>query len=223
MTKKTNSSSVPLRWTGPPLHSQMEGLGLKVVYAHEEDPEGAKYMGYHPPTPYTLSPLPKGGEGRGEGGSYTHVPCSFGVLLVTLYYFLAQTFFLGGTSPQRTCSVGRGRSKCPSYHPPTPYTLSPLRKGGEGRGEGGSYTHVPCPFGALLVTLCYFLAQTFFLGGTSPQRTCSVRRGRSKCSSYHPPTPSTLSPLRKGGEGRDEGGSYTHMPCPFGALLVALY
>jgi hypothetical protein len=46
--------------------------------------------------------------------------------------------------------VGRGRSKCPSYHPPTPYTLSPLLKGGEGRGEGGSYTHVPCPFGALL-------------------------------------------------------------------------
>jgi hypothetical protein len=36
---------------------------------------------------------------------------------------------------------------------PTPYTLSPLLKGGEGRGEGGSYTHVPCPFGALLVTL----------------------------------------------------------------------
>ena len=32
----------------------------------------------HPPTPYTLSPLPKGGEGRGEGGSYTHVPCPFG-------------------------------------------------------------------------------------------------------------------------------------------------
>jgi hypothetical protein len=41
-------------------------------------------------------------------------------------------------------------------HPPTPSTLSPLLKGGEGRGEGGSYTHVPCPFGALLVTLCQF-------------------------------------------------------------------
>jgi hypothetical protein len=50
-----------------------------------------------------------------------------------IYYFLTQTFFLGGTSPQRTCSVGRGRSKCPSYHPPTPYTLSPLLKSG-GRG-----------------------------------------------------------------------------------------
>ena len=88
-----------------------------------------------------------------------------------LYYFLAQTFFLGGTSP-----------KCPSYHslvlhPPTPYTLSPLLKGGEGRGEGGSYTRMPCPFGALLVTLDYFLAQTFFLGGTSP-----------KCPSYHSET-----------------------------------
>ena len=56
--------------------------------------------------------------------------------------FLAQTFFLGDTRPHRTRSVGRGRSKCPSYHslvlhPPTPYTLSPLEKGGEGRGEGG--------------------------------------------------------------------------------------
>jgi hypothetical protein len=71
------------------------------------------------------------------------------------YYFLAQTFFLGSISPQRTRSVGRGRSKCPSYHPPTPYALSPLLKGGEGRGEGGAYTHVPCPFGALLVTLYY--------------------------------------------------------------------
>ena len=63
------------------------------------------------------------------------------------YYFLTQTFFLGGTSP-----------KCPSYHsetryrklgltPPTPSTLSPLLKGGEGRGEGGSYTRMPCPSG----------------------------------------------------------------------------
>jgi hypothetical protein len=118
-----------------------------------------------------------------------------------LYHFLTQTFFLGGTSPQRTCSVGRGRSKCPSYHPPTPYTLSPLPKGGEGQGEGGSYTRMLCPFGAFLVTLYSFLTQTFFLGGTSPQRTRSVGRGRSKCPSYHSPTPYTLSPLPKGGRG----------------------
>ena len=89
-----------------------------------------------------------------------------GGLRGVLYYFLAQAFFLGGTSPQRTRSVGRGRSKCPSYHslvlhPPTPYTLSPLLKGGEGRGEGGSYIHVPCPFGALLVTLYQILAKGF--------------------------------------------------------------
>ena len=120
-----------------------------------------------------------------KGGSYTHVPCPFGALLVTLDYFLAQTFFLGGTSPQPPRPVGR-RSKCPScpsetlcrklvLHPPTPYTLSPLLKGGEGRGEGGSYTHVPCLFGALLVTL-YQIFSTGFLngkgdmGGASPQR-----------------------------------------------------
>jgi hypothetical protein len=34
-----------------------------------------------PPTPYTLSPPLKGG----EGGSCTHLPYPFGVLLVTLY------------------------------------------------------------------------------------------------------------------------------------------
>ena len=58
-----------------------------------------------------------------------------------------------GTSLQRPRPTRWGRSRCPSYHPPTPYTLSPLLKGGEGRTEGGAYTHVPCPFGALLVTL----------------------------------------------------------------------
>jgi len=80
-----------------------------------------------------------------------------------LYYFLKQTFFLGGTNFQRTCSVGRGRSKCPSYHPPTLYTLSPLEKGGAGGGEGGAYTHVPCPFGALLVTLYHFKSKAFLM------------------------------------------------------------
>jgi hypothetical protein len=89
--------------------------------------------------------------------------CTQDLLICHLYYFLTQTFFLGGTSPQRTRSVGRGRSKCPSYHPPTPYTLSPLLKGGEGRGEGGSYTHVPCPFGALLVTLYHFKSKAFLM------------------------------------------------------------
>jgi hypothetical protein len=83
---------------------------------------------------------------------------------VELCHFPAQTFFLGGTCPQRPRPIGRGRSKCPSYHPPTPYTLSPLLKGGEGRGEGGSYTHVPCPFGALLVTLCQIFSKRFLNG-----------------------------------------------------------
>ena len=57
-------------------------------------------------------------------------------------------------------------------HPPTPYPLSPLLKG----GEGGSYTHVPCPFGALLVTLYQIFSKGFLNGkrdigsGASPQR-----------------------------------------------------
>jgi hypothetical protein len=48
-------------------------------------------------------------------------------------------------------------------HPPTPYTLSPLLKGGEGRGEGGSYTRMPCPFGTLLVTLYHFKSKAFLM------------------------------------------------------------
>jgi hypothetical protein len=32
-----------------------------------------------------------------------------------LSLFLAQTFFLGGTSPQCPRPTGRGHSKCPSY------------------------------------------------------------------------------------------------------------
>ena len=46
----------------------------------------------YPPTPYTLSPLLKGGEGRGEGGSYTRMPCLFGALLVTLYQIFSKGF-----------------------------------------------------------------------------------------------------------------------------------
>jgi len=48
-------------------------------------------------------------------------------------------------------------------HPPTPYTLSPLLKGGEGRGEGGAYTHVSCPLGALLVTLYHLKSKAFLM------------------------------------------------------------
>jgi hypothetical protein len=97
-----------------------------------------------------------------------------------LYYFLAQTFFLGGTSPQRPRPTGRVRSKCPSYHsetlllhPPTPYTLSPLLKG----GEGGSYTHVPCPFGALLVTLYHQIFSKGVLNGKMSIRGGGPPRG----------------------------------------------
>jgi len=56
------------------------------------------------PTPYTLSPLLKGGEGRGEEGSYTHVPCLFGALLVTLY----QLFSKGVLNGRR--DIGSGAS-----------------------------------------------------------------------------------------------------------------
>jgi len=104
----------------------------------------------------------------------------------TKYYgFPAQTFFLGGASP-----------RCPSYHslglhPPTPYTLSPLLKGGERWGEGGSYTHVPCPFGAPLVTLYQIFSEGFLNGKRNieaaaspqgwppPQHGAAARRRRA--------------------------------------------
>jgi hypothetical protein len=57
-----------------------------------------------------------------------------------------------------------------------PYTLSPLLKGGEGWDEGGACTHVPCPFGTLLVTLYQVFSKGFLNGqrnigsGATPQR-----------------------------------------------------
>ena len=70
----------------------------------------------------------------------------------------------GGAAPQNTTD-SHSETLCLKLvlHPPTPYTLSPLLKGGEGRVEGGSYTHVPCPFGALLVTLYHFKSKAFLI------------------------------------------------------------
>jgi len=62
----------------------------------------------------------------------------------------------GGTTATHNSILLHSETLCLELvlHPPTPYTLSPLLKGGEGRGEGGSYTHVPCTFGALLFKSC---------------------------------------------------------------------
>ena len=69
-------------------------------------------MVLHPPTPYTLFPLLKGGEGRGEGGSYTHVPCLFGALLVTLYQIFSKGFLNGKGD------IGGGASPLGGLAPP---------------------------------------------------------------------------------------------------------
>ena len=58
---------------------------------------------------------------------------------------------------------GAGALKMSLLPSPTPYTLSPLIKGGEGRGEGGLDTRMPCPFGALLVTLYHFKSKAFLM------------------------------------------------------------
>jgi len=64
---------------------------------------------YIPPLP-TPSPLLKGGEGRGEGGSYTRMPCLFGALLVTLYQNFQQRVFEweGGHWGRRQPPAGAG-------------------------------------------------------------------------------------------------------------------
>jgi hypothetical protein len=95
-------------------------------------------------------------------------------------------------------------------HPPTPYTLSPLLKGGEGRGEGGSYIHVPCPFGALLVTLYHFKSKAFLMlrrrwacppeGGAAATPNSTLLHSETLCpqlvlAAYiplNPPAPSSI-------------------------------
>jgi hypothetical protein len=52
--------------------------------------------------------------------------------------------------------LGNPLQKIWYYIPHSLHPLPPSQGGGEGRGAGGSYTHVPCPFGALLVTLYHF-------------------------------------------------------------------
>jgi hypothetical protein len=58
--------------------------------------------------------------------------------------------------------LGNPLQKSCYYIPPLPTTLSPpFLKGGEGRGEGELYIDVPCPLGALRVTLYQILAKGF--------------------------------------------------------------
>ena len=95
------------------------------------------------------------------------------------------SFLFGWYQPSAHLLCGARRSKCPSYHPPTPYTLSPLFKGGEGRGEGGSYTHVPCPFGALLVILYHLKSKAFLMcGGGGHARLRGERQPHITLPSY---------------------------------------
>jgi hypothetical protein len=62
---------------------------------------------------------------------------------------------------------------------PSPHSLHPLAllKGGEGQGEGGSYTHVSCPFGALLVTLYQIFGEGFLNGKRNIGGAASPRWG----------------------------------------------
>ena len=77
--------------------------------------------------------------------------------------FPSTDFLFRRYQPSAHPLCGAGALKISLLHPPTPYTLSPLLKGGEGRGEGGSYTRVPCPFGALLVTLYHLKSKAFLM------------------------------------------------------------
>jgi hypothetical protein len=81
----------------------------------------------------------------------------------TLILFPGTDFLFRRYQPSAHLLCGAGALKMSRLPSPTPYTLLPLLKGGEGRGEGGSYTHVPCPFGALLVTLYHFRSKAFLM------------------------------------------------------------
>ena len=76
-------------------------------------------------------------------------------------------------------------------HPLTPYTLSPHLKGREARGEGGSYTHLPCPFRALLVALYQIFSEGFLNGkrniggGASPQRGLAPPKKKLYIRKWH--------------------------------------
>ena len=56
-----------------------------------------------------------------------------------------------------------GAQNVPLTIPPLPTPSPPFSRGGEGRGEGRLYTHVPCPLGALLVTLYHFKSKAFLM------------------------------------------------------------
>jgi len=87
--------------------------------------------------------------------------------------FLFRRYLPPAPSPHRAGALKMSLLPFAGLTSPPPYTLFPLLKGGEGRGEGGSYTHVACPFGALLVTLCQIFSKRFLngkrdMGGASP-------------------------------------------------------
>ena len=99
-----------------------------------------------------------GGEGRKK-----RALSRGGVLLGFLILFPDTDFLFRRYQPPAHLLRGAGALKMSLLPSPTPYTLSPLLEGGEGRGEGGSYTHVPCPFGALLVTSYHFKSKAFLM------------------------------------------------------------
>jgi hypothetical protein len=122
-----------------------------------------------PPLP-ALSPLDKGGEGRGEGGfescAFTNFGNAVGVIPI---------------APSEITTSWACRI------PPLP-ALSPLVKGGEGRGEGGFESCAFTNFGNAV--------------GVIPIAPSEIT---TSWACRIPPLPA-LSPLVKGGEGRGEGG-----------------
>jgi hypothetical protein len=82
-----------------------------------------------------------------------------------------------GWPPPKTSLFIQKVFDCKWYYIPPLATPSPPFSRGERIGvRGGSYTHVPCPFGALLVTLYQIFSKGFLNGkrdigsGASPQR-----------------------------------------------------
>ena len=90
-------------------------------------------------------------------------------------------------------------------HPLTPYTLSPHLKGREARGEGGSYTHLPCPFRALLVALYQIFSEGFLNGkrniggGASPRRGLAPPKKKLYIRKWHKSKALSSEAISRGG------------------------
>jgi hypothetical protein len=88
-------------------------------------PSTEKY--YIPPLPTPSPPFSRGERVGVRGGSYTHVPCLFGALLVSLYHFHYKLSFWAAASAQRALAAAvRARPPAGRARPSPPHIKKAL-------------------------------------------------------------------------------------------------